>query len=52
MIRAYIYDLDTALSFPCTAQEYAIKAFKPELQLKEEYQRYIYDGCHIYKILI
>ncbi|CDS09980.1 hypothetical protein LRAMOSA02657 [Lichtheimia ramosa] len=37
--RAYIYDLDTALSFPCTAQEYAIKAFKPELQLKEEYQR-------------
>ncbi|CDH52600.1 protein n-terminal glutamine amidohydrolase [Lichtheimia corymbifera JMRC:FSU:9682] len=37
--RAYIYDLDTALPFPCPAHEYVIKAFKPELQLKEEYQR-------------
>ncbi|KAI8143706.1 N-terminal glutamine amidase-domain-containing protein, partial [Fennellomyces sp. T-0311] len=36
----YMYDMDTTLPFPCRADRYVMEAFQPELQLREEYQRY------------
>ena len=39
--RFYIYDFDTELPFPCGAKQYIIEAFHPELQLNEQFQRYI-----------
>ncbi|CAO3655255.1 unnamed protein product [Mucor hiemalis] len=35
-----VYDYDTVLSFPCPADEYAYKTFKPELNLKKQFDRY------------
>ena len=39
--RFYIYDFDTELPFPCYAKQYIMEAFHPELQLNEQFQRYI-----------
>ncbi|KAI8059665.1 N-terminal glutamine amidase-domain-containing protein [Thamnidium elegans] len=38
--EAMIYDYDTTLSFPCSAQEYIIETFKPEYKLKKKFDRY------------
>ncbi|KAG1054228.1 hypothetical protein G6F43_003753 [Rhizopus delemar] len=35
-----VYDFDTILPFPCIAEEYVRKAFKPQLVLRKEYERY------------
>ena len=35
-----VYDLDTTLNFPCDAQTYFQSTFKPELEIKPDYDRF------------
>ncbi|KAI9336877.1 N-terminal glutamine amidase-domain-containing protein [Pilaira anomala] len=39
-VEGMIYDYDTVLPFPCNATEYFIQTFKPELNLKSQFDRY------------
>ncbi|KAI7891808.1 N-terminal glutamine amidase-domain-containing protein [Mucor mucedo] len=38
--EALVYDYDSVLSFPCTAEEYITETFKPAYKLKSEFDRY------------
>lgn len=44
--EALVYDYDSVLSFPCTAEEYITETFKPAYKLKSEFDRY----THIYTV--
>lgn len=35
-----VYDYDTVLPFPCPADEYTYKTFKPEIGLKQQFDRF------------
>lgn len=36
-----VYDYDTVLPFPCPADEYTYKTFKPEIGLKQQFDRFV-----------
>ena len=35
----FIYDYDTTLPFPCEADEYVMETFKPEVNLRQQFDR-------------
>ena len=40
MANGLVYDYDTALSFPCNAQEYVMQAFRPYDPVQETYRQW------------